>query len=89
MKLEIHPSCSPYLIFQFLRHKKHTAVITCDIEAGKCLEFHNCFLQGISCYDCTRVWIANLRIQVAELGQVDLQQTKNARELINKLKPIL
>jgi hypothetical protein len=57
-------------------------MITCNIEAGKCLEFHNCFPQGVSCYDCTRAWIPNLRIQVAELGQVDLKKTKHYRVLI-------
>jgi hypothetical protein len=64
-------------------------VITCDIKAGKCLEFHNRFPHGISCYDCTRAWIAKLRIQVAELGQVDLQQTNHSRISVKKLEPVL
>jgi len=64
-------------------------MITCDIKAGKGLEFHNGFLQGISCYDCTRVWISNLRIKVAELGQVDLQKTNHSRISVKKMEPIL
>jgi len=72
-----------------LHNRKHTAVITCDIKAGKSLEFHNRFLQGICCYDCTRAWISNLRIQVAELGQVDLQQRNHSRISVKNLEPIL
>jgi len=44
---------------------------TCDIKAGKSLEFHNRFPQGICCYECTRAWISSLRIQVAELREID------------------